>query len=336
MKSLISTAKNYLSKLNFILGNKPKLLFYPKNIIRRFIPSPYKAALIISCDFELIWAKRFSRQIGCDLQKAQKIAGEERSNVPLILELCARFDIPLTWATIGHLFLEDCSKENNIAHKNMPRIAYFENKYWQFKTGDWFDSDPCCDFNNAPEWYAPDLVKMIVNSKIKHEIACHTFSHVDCSEKNCLKEVLRGEISEYKKAALKWGIDSKSFIFPGNLIGNLKVLKEEGFTSYRPDRRILGFPQKDKYGLWQIPTTAMIGPSSYRWDINYCLEKYKTIIERAIKYKRLCHFWFHPSTEKEFLETVLKNLFETINNARKELHITTMGAYTKYLENAEF
>ena len=56
------------------------------------------------------------------------------------------------------------------------------------------------------------------------------------------------------RLAQAWGIDLKSFVFPGNLAGNLACLKKAGFTNYRYHNRYeLGLPEQDQYGLWRIP-----------------------------------------------------------------------------------
>lgn len=329
--NLALSLKSFLSKLNFLLGNKPKILPYSKDIISKFIPPPYRAAFIISCDFELAWGWRFAKEINCSLERAKEIARNERRNVPLILGLCEKFNIPLTWATVGHLFLERCCKEAGNIHSDIPRIAHFENEYWEFSSGNWFDQDPCSNLSNDPQWYAPDLIEKIINSKVKHEIACHSFSHIDCSDSICPENVFRKETQRCKELASAYGRESKSFIFPGNLIGNLKILKEEGFTSYRVDKDILGFPEKDKYGLWQIPTTAAISASPYNWNLDYYIKRYTAIIERAIKYQRLCHFWFHPSQTKEFIEAILARILEFTNLNRGKIYISTMNEYVKFL-----
>jgi len=328
--------KQYLSKLNFFAGNSPRILSYPKNTVNKFIPFPHRAVIIISCDFELAWAWRFAKQINCSLEKAKGIATKERENIPFIVDLCEEFDVPLTFATVGHLFLEGCERKNGLAHPNVKRLNHFENKYWEFSSGDWFDADPCCNWKQAREWYAPDLLKKILGSKVKHEIACHTFSHIDCREEVCSADILKQEISECKNIAAKYGVKLNSFVFPANLTGNFKAIKEEGLLAFRSDKDVLGFPEKTDCGLWQFSTTAQICPSKYKWSIEYCIRRYKTIIERAIRHQRLCHFWFHPSMGREFLESVLTELFQFIGAKKDELYITTMGEYAKYLENAKF
>ncbi|MFA5337270.1 MAG: polysaccharide deacetylase, partial [Candidatus Omnitrophota bacterium] len=267
---------------------------------------------------------------------AEGIALRERKNMPFILGLCEQFNIPITWAIVGHLFLEACERKNGITHPDIKRLKHFENQYWNFSSGDWFDADPCCNWPDALEWYAPDVIKKIINSKVKHEIACHTFSHINCQQEVCPDGVFENEIQKCKDMAKDHGTVLNSFVFPANLTGHTEILKKEGFSAYRVDKDVFGFPEKDINGLWQIPTTAMICPSSHHGlSLNYHIKKYKRIIERAIRYQRVCHLWFHPSASKEFLEPVLTDLFKFIDSFRNELHITTMGAYADYLENAK-
>ena len=325
--------RSLLSKVNFALGNKPKVVWHNHKDIGKFIPSPYKAVLIISCDFELAWGWRLAKSLGGGPEEVKELARKERENINVILAISEKFNIPITWATVGHLFLKECSRQNGLVHADMPRLRHFENKYWRFKEGDWFGDDPCCSWRDALEWYAPDLIEKIINSKVKHEIACHTFSHINCSGELCPEDVFRKELQKCKKAASAYGIELTSLVFPGNFIGNLNVLKEEGFSSYRADKDILGFPAKDRHGLWQVPTTAEISITPYDWNLDYYIERYRTIIERAVKFKRLCHFWFHPSADKKFLEEILAGLFKYADERREEIYITTMKDYVNFLEN---
>ena len=132
---------------------------------RKFVPEPYKTVLIICADFELAWAWRYSAHFKSTSNKAPDYSLRERLNVPVILDLCDKFDVPLTWATVGHLFLEKCNKINGITHPEIKQIKKFANNYWKYDENDWFCNDPCSDYKNSPEWYAPDLVKHIINSK---------------------------------------------------------------------------------------------------------------------------------------------------------------------------
>ena len=201
--------KSKLSKLNFIIG---MILKIEKNInYRNFIPEPYNEVVSISSDFELAWAWRYTKCSSNPLSKALNKAAQERKNVPLILELCEKYNIPITWMTVGHLFLENCSKENGIPHADLPRLAHFENEFWKFEGDDWFEYDSCSNYKDAPEWYAPDLIEMILQSKVKHEIGCHTFSHIDCRDGVCPAGLFEAEVKECQKIAAKFNIELKSF-----------------------------------------------------------------------------------------------------------------------------
>ena len=202
-------------------------------------------------------------------------------NIPKILDLCDKYNIPITWATVGHLFLEKCKRENGLPHSNIKRLPYFENKYWKFDNGDWFQNDPCSNWKDAPEWYAPDLIKDILSRKVNHEIGCHTFSHIDCRDEVCSSEVFESEMLACIKLAKKYGIELKSFVHPGHTIGNLDSLVKLGFTSFRTDyRNLLGYPKKHKNGLWEFEQTAEF---VYRpeWSIKYHIYRYKKIIDRS-------------------------------------------------------
>ena len=174
-----------LGKLAFSLGEKP-LVKYDKIEPDTKFPNLEKGGLIISADFEMALAWRYSKT-GTDHVKKGKI---ERENIPKIIEVLERFNIPITFATVGHLFLKNCDRGD---HDWMKRIPHFDD-HWKFTDGDWYDHDPYSDYKSTPEWYAPDLIRMIIDSNVEHEIGTHTFSHIDFSYKNCPPEVAEDEI----------------------------------------------------------------------------------------------------------------------------------------------
>jgi hypothetical protein len=80
-----------------------------------------------------------------------------------LLECAQTHDIPITFDVVGHLLLEECDGDHDGPH-----------------APGWFDADPGTDVDRDPLFYAPDLVDMIEDSPLDHEICTHTFSHVEC------------------------------------------------------------------------------------------------------------------------------------------------------------
>ena len=324
----LQTIQPFLSKLNFALNRNP--LVERSESWQRFIPTPFHAVCTITADFELAWAWRYMKGSLDPEKTALEKARQERENIPMILELCDQFDIPITWATVGHLFLDHCNSVG-LPHEKLKRLPHFENDYWKYNGNDWFEHDPRSGFKEAPEWYAPDLVEEIMTSKAKHEIGCHTFSHIDCRDEVCPAEVFEAEIDECRIAGARYGLELKSFVHPGFTIGKLDNLAELGFSSFQSDPgNILGYPVKRRNGLWELKRTSEF---VYRpgWSDGYHIYRYTTIVRRAIRNHSLCNFWFHPSVSPEFLSKVLPAVFKFIDSQRDKLWTTTVGDYVDWL-----
>ena len=204
--------KGNLSKLAFLLSKKPTIKKDSIDPTKKF-PNGEKGGLIISADFEMAWAWRYTKTGENYLHKG-KI---ERENFPEIIRILEKYHIPITFAIVGHLFLEQC---NNGDHDWMRRIPHF-NDHWKFTEGDWYDHDPHSNYKEAPEWYAPDLIDQILKAKTNHEIGCHTFSHIDCRDHICSPEVFKAEMKACQKVAKPKGIELESFVHPAHTIGKL-------------------------------------------------------------------------------------------------------------------
>jgi peptidoglycan/xylan/chitin deacetylase (PgdA/CDA1 family) len=325
-----SQIKSELSKIKFMAGLSPSL--QKTESFRKYIPEPFKSVLLISADFEMAWALRWSKRFIGNIHGGLEMARRERHNIPRILDLCDRFKIPVTWATVGHLLLDSCHRQHDKVHQNIPQLPEFENEFWKFTGKDWFEHDPGTDMKQDPEWYAPDLIKDILKRDTRHEIGCHTFSHIDCRDGICPPELMRAELQECKKLIKEWGIELKSFVHPGHTVGNLDVLAEEGFTNYRTDfRNVLGYPKKLGNGLWEFEQTAEF---AYRrdWSVDYHIYRYITIIKRAIKTNTVCVLWFHPSFDQVVLEKILPETFRFIDENRDKIWATTNSEYIEWLK----
>jgi len=321
--------KHFLNKIKFGLGLDPKI--EKREDYKRYIPDGYKSVLILYADFELAWAWRFSKGIENRFDYSEKLGRKERENLPDILSVCESYGIPITWATVGHLFLSNCERKGAKAHPNILRPDYFDNKFWKYNEGDWFDADPCSGLKDNNNWYCPDLINMILNQKVKHEIGCHTFSHLDCTDANCPPEVFNSDITACKDAAKGFNVNLTSFVHPAHTIGNLDGLIDNGFTSYRTDYdNILGYPNLYKNKLWEMKSTWEF-VSFDDWSINYHIKRYSEIIKRAKQNNSVCVLWFHPSIDLRFIHDIMPSVFNELNNMRDEVFVATASEYVNFL-----
>src|SRR5688572_3897098 len=75
---------------------------------------------ILSLDVELAWGM-FDHGGAARLRK-QLLA--EREAIRRLLELLGRYEIPATFAIVGHLFLDQCRRENGTTHPEILRPRY--------------------------------------------------------------------------------------------------------------------------------------------------------------------------------------------------------------------
>jgi hypothetical protein len=329
MHNFFNSGKAWLS---FLTGRNP-VVEKSRNDFRSFIPAQNDGIVVISADFELAWAWRYAGFDHGAKHGYITIADRERNNIPLILAQCDKYNIPVTWGTVGHLFLEHCETRKGRKHNDIIRLPYFKNRYWHFSEGDWFDHDPATDYLSSPEWYAPDLIKLILKSKVCHEIACHTFSHISCNEDICSPAILESELAASKNAADKLGIKLESFIFPGHSMGNYEVIKRCGYKSIRSNNiNTLGYPVLLHNGLWEHKATMELRFNDL-FSVKENLNRFYRIIDRCIRNHLVCHFWFHPSFCNTSVEIILPHVFKYLQDRDSKIWVTTMSDYTKWLNN---
>lgn len=319
--------KSRVSKLLYITNIKPRINNKKQSCFS-------KGIVVFSADFEMSWAFRYSKSQN---HNAIKLGLQERENLPIFLNLFEKYKIPVTWATVGHLFLDKCAKnKEGRTHEEMPRPFFFENRNWIYKSGDWYEHDSGSNVLKNPEWYASDLIDKIIESKIPHEIGCHTFSHIDCSYDNCSKELLDAELKMCKKLANNKNITLKSFVFPGGTFGNYESLVENEFVCYRkPMKNHIDIPYIDKFGLVAIPSSLGLGRDSFGWTQDFHKKIIISFIKKTISSKQVSHFWFHPSMCKWYLKNVFPFVIQLVAKEAKNgrLEVKTMGALANDLKN---
>ena len=301
--------------------------------------NPYPV-FIMSLDTESIWGYvRYPHNKVVNLLSQDESNG--RKSIDTLLSLFEKYNIPATWATVGHLFLDHCEAEDGMLHRDMPR----------FKEG-WYSSDPGSNIEQDPLYYGRDFLEKIRSSKINHEIGYHTFSHVPFSE--CSREVARAEIDKSVEIGKDWGIDFTSFVFPEHKVGHLDILRDYGFEVCRgscvTDRpangshlawaptfalsKIVASPAEPilKEGIWEIPASMCFYDPIFP-TLNL---RAKMGLRQTIRQNKIFHLYLHPENllMKPSLADELNDFLAFAAQCRDcgNLRIATMGEFAAELE----
>lgn len=277
----------------------------------------------ISADFELNWAWRNLPQD----QRNEK--GENgRKNIPLILDILDQLRIPITWATVGHLFLFECHADSSgKRHPEMPRPS--SNGGFEV---DWYSFDPATDLETDNLWYAPDLVERIMSREVPHEIGTHSFSHINFSEEN--GNLISKELEACRKAMEPFGLTPRSLVFPYNMMGykHLNVLSVQGVTSvrHRDPKTRLSYPERTPEGVYKIYESMNLRRTQKYEYVN----KARILLEKAMKDRSVYHLWFHPSDQTDLFENEFASIAGHMALLRDEdrLWIATMAELASYCE----
>lgn len=303
----------------------------PKRIFGDVEIAPFRnacsAAVSISADFELNWAFR-----GRAAHLRDSLGATERQNVPYILDLLSEFSMPVTWATVGHLFLTSCTRDGVHAHRKMPRPPH--NSRWQ---GDWYRHDPCTDLVRDPLWYAPDLIEQVIRAKVAHEIGSHSFSHIDFSPHTSNRELVKSEIEECRAVMGSHGLQLRSLVYPFNNMGHAyhDLLYQCGIIAVRHrDTRIrLSYPERSPTGVYKIYESMNLRST----DHYHYRDKAEMFITHALEQGTAYHLWFHPSDPRSVFQNEFAAILEIIQQLREagSVWTATMGNLAAYCEARE-
>jgi hypothetical protein len=308
-----------------------------------------RPTFVVSLDQEFIWGS-FDHTSPDAFLAAHP---DPRGTVRALIELFAELEIPVTWAVVGHLFLESCSRgPGGRAH---PEIARPRHRWYR---GDWLGADPCTDRTRDPLWYGDDVLDMIQSARVRHEIACHSFSHMVYGDPGCGDEAASTDLRACVETAGKRGITLRSFVFPRNVEGHHALLRKHGFIAYRGEepawwRALPGLAKRAGHlfdqaaarpppvdeptervpGLWNLPGSLLfLHRHGVRRSIPLAVRRRRISLglARAIERRRLFHLWFHPhnlSFDRAGLFAVLRDGLREAAQLRDRgvLDIRTMG-----------
>ncbi|QLG48564.1 polysaccharide deacetylase family protein [Natrinema halophilum] len=254
-------------------------------------------SVVISLDAELGWG--FHDLPEPPVERVESGRRGWRSMVELLEE----FDVPATWAIVGHLMLDNC----DATHADHPA------------PNGWFDRERTAWAERPDLRFGRDLVRDVLESDVEHEFASHSFSHVLFGRPETNRELAIAELERCRELADDWGQSIDSFIYPRNDVGHRDVLAEHGIGAYRGtsptrdgvrgvfdsairDRSMLVTPIVDEYGLVNVPAsmflfgfegTARVVAESIWEDPMVVLARRG--IDEAARTDGLFHMWLHPN-----------------------------------------
>ena len=272
-----------------------------------------KPSFSISIDLELAWGV-WDRINSKYLNNAINL---EREIVDKLINIFNTYEIPVTWATVAAL-IDQKNKMINIGDKKA--------------------------------WYAPDIIEKIIDTKINHLIASHSYAHPNFKESTETEIIEDFEKAEYFFKSI--GLSPNVLVFPRNQVAHLSLLKKFNYKFYRSIDKswykeiskfnlLIGkianindkiFPFRSNSvksiihsnGLIEIPSSILlISRNGFKFAVTNLnmFYKIKKGIEMAIKNRECFHIWFHPSnfyfkSNKQF--DLLKKILIFINEKRTE------------------
>ncbi|MFC7139034.1 polysaccharide deacetylase family protein [Halosimplex aquaticum] len=289
-------------------------------------------SVVVSVDAELGWGF-----VDYDSPPESRVESG-RSGWRTLCRLFDAYDVPATWAVVGHLFHEACDGRHP-DHPAGPEWFAPEREQWADRP------DLTC---------GPELIERVRESGPDHEIGSHTYSHVLFGDDQTTGDVAAAELARSRAVADEQGIDLRSLVFPRNELGHRDKLAEHGFDAYRGGRptprrtlpeklKTVAFgsghppvvtPATDEYGLVNIPASLYLysfeGPA-LRATKPFVGDPIVELVERgldaAAESEGVLHLWLHPNNlvgepQVRRIEGVLR----AIDAHRDEVPVETMAA----------
>ena len=165
----------------------------------------------LSMEIELGWGTHDKEDYGY----FSPDASAESDMLAKLLDQCDSYEIPISFDVVAHLLHDSCCGEHT--------GPYPEG---------WWSEDPGTDPVQDPLFYAPDLVGMVRDAEVDHEICTHTYSHILTDQVS--SEVIERELEKVSEAHKEFGIDQPhSIVFPRHQTPPLEVLDGHGIDVVR-------------------------------------------------------------------------------------------------------
>ena len=292
-----------------------------------------KGIFTLSIDYEFAWGYADSFLSIADKKRIR----QEVKIVERLIALFEKYNIPVTWAVVGHLLEQDCGWKDGVPHPEYSRPVYKDEKK------DWFAQHPPRGELQDILWFdSKKIIDKIRNSSVLHEIGSHSYAHIIYGDKDIDHGNVIVDIENARRIHEKNNLPFDSFIFPRNKEGFYHELKSAGIKYFRGTTKrwfhslprtlervghLLDYflfynsvvvPSQHESGLINIPDSLLLlGRNGIRRIIPPTCMKQKIFkgVQKANEEKKIFHLWFHPSnfsydtdTQFEILEITLRRV----------------------------
>ena len=183
-----------------------------------------KGQFIISLDFEKYWGVFDVRT----LESYKTSLNNVKPIIIKLLDLCAQYNIKLTFATVGFLFAK--SKDDLVKFIPSEKPNYLNKKFSPYSLFETIENSK----EDETYYFADPLIRLIINNG-NHEIGSHTFCHYYCNETGQTQQQFEADLRAAIKIGKRYDVKIKSIVFPRNQLNKeyIKICAQNGITSYR-------------------------------------------------------------------------------------------------------
>jgi peptidoglycan/xylan/chitin deacetylase (PgdA/CDA1 family) len=194
--------------------------------------------LTISLDFELLWG--VFDKVGSRIDDGY--FRRTRALIPRMLEIFARHQVEVTWATVGMLF---CANEEEWEHYKPAHLPSYREK--GFSAYHWAKENGL----NPAYHFAPDLIQQILETP-GQELGSHSYAHYYTLLRGQTPVQFREDLQTAQRISRnKFGVSLKSLVFPRNHVNllYLDTCAEEGFDQVRSNPELWYWQEAQHEGL---------------------------------------------------------------------------------------
>jgi peptidoglycan/xylan/chitin deacetylase (PgdA/CDA1 family) len=260
-----------------------------------------------------------------------------------ILSILDEYGIPATFAFVG-AFAQSAEGFARIR----PRMEALAERAPHYLAPALRDVDE----GGGDGWHGGAFVEAVISAQVAHEIALHGVTHVPWTSVDAEFVEAEMQLFHHLEGPIR---DSRTFVFPRNLVAHANLLARHGFAGYRtarPERsRLASF--LSEFNLFEAPEHPLWADRITRIPAGFFLNwrsglrklvppaitrlRAKRLLERAGAADAVVHYWLHPENVATAPSTIglVRMLAREVASARDTGHceVMTQLGYCEWAES---